>query len=53
MLSIVIPTLNEEQYLPHLLDSLSRQTLSGFEIIVADAHSRPGPAGSPTCGGPG
>ncbi len=40
MLSIVIPTLNEEKYLPHLLDSLNRQTRRDFEVIVADADSR-------------
>jgi glycosyltransferase involved in cell wall biosynthesis len=39
MLSIVIPTLNEEKYLPHLLQSLQRQTFIDFEIIVADANS--------------
>jgi glycosyltransferase involved in cell wall biosynthesis len=40
MLSIVIPTLNEEKYLPHLLQSLEQQTFTDFEIIVADANSR-------------
>lgn len=40
MLSIVIPTLNEEKYLPHLLESLQQQTFRDFEILVADAHSR-------------
>jgi glycosyltransferase involved in cell wall biosynthesis len=39
MLSIVIPTLNEEKYLPHLLESLAHQTFSDFEVIVADANS--------------
>jgi glycosyltransferase involved in cell wall biosynthesis len=39
MLSIVIPTLNEEKYLPHLLTSLEQQTYKNFEIIVADAGS--------------
>ncbi len=39
MLSIIIPTLNEEKYLPSLLDSLSKQTYQDFEIIVADNHS--------------
>ena len=38
MLSIVIPTLNEEKYLPQLLNSLTQQTIP-HEIIVADAHS--------------
>jgi glycosyltransferase involved in cell wall biosynthesis len=40
MVSIVIPTLNEEKYLPSLLQSLQEQTLSDFEIIVADANSQ-------------
>jgi glycosyltransferase involved in cell wall biosynthesis len=39
MLSIVIPTLNEEKYLPRLLASLEQQTCKNFEIIVADAAS--------------
>jgi glycosyltransferase involved in cell wall biosynthesis len=39
MLSIVIPALNEEKYLPRLLDSLERQTFADFETIVADAGS--------------
>ncbi|MBI4133418.1 glycosyltransferase [Candidatus Uhrbacteria bacterium] len=38
-LSVIIPTLNEERYLPKLLDSLGRQTFRDFEIIVADARS--------------
>jgi len=40
MLSIVIPTLNEEKYLPQLLRSLKKQTFKDFEIIVADANSQ-------------
>jgi|ETNmetMinimDraft_2_1059921.scaffolds.fasta_scaffold06463_2 glycosyltransferase involved in cell wall biosynthesis len=39
MLSIIIPTLNEEKYLPKLLDSLKKQTYTDFEMIVADHHS--------------
>jgi len=38
-LSIIIPTLNEENYLPGLLDAISRQTWPPLEIIVADAGS--------------
>ncbi len=38
-ISIIIPTLNEEIYLPVLLDSLKRQTYKDYEIIVSDAHS--------------
>lgn len=37
--SIVIPTKNEEGYLPLLLASLRGQTFQDFELIVADAHS--------------
>ncbi len=40
MLSIIIPTLNEENYLPSLLDSIKEQDFDGeYEIIVADAGS--------------
>ena len=39
MLSIVIPTFNEEKYLPSLLESLRKQTFKDFEIIVADNNS--------------
>lgn len=35
-LSVVIPTKNEERYLPMLLEALTRQTLQPQEIIVAD-----------------
>jgi glycosyltransferase involved in cell wall biosynthesis len=38
-LSIVIPTKNEEAYLPRLLDSIDKQTLKERETIVADAGS--------------
>jgi glycosyltransferase involved in cell wall biosynthesis len=36
MLSIIIPTFNEEKFLPYLLKSLKEQTFKYFEIIVAD-----------------
>lgn len=39
MLSIIIPTLNEEKYLPKLLQSIKEQTFSDYEIIVSDACS--------------
>ena len=42
MLSVIIPTLNEEKYLPQLLESLKNQSLSDFEIIVSDAGSKDG-----------
>jgi GT2 family glycosyltransferase len=34
MLSIVILTLNEEKFLPHLLKSLKEQTFKDFEIVA-------------------
>jgi glycosyltransferase involved in cell wall biosynthesis len=40
MLSIVIPTLNEENYLPRLLNCLKKQNFKDYEIIVADANSK-------------
>ena len=39
MLTIVIPTKNEEAYLPRLLESIAKQTMRPAEIIVADAQS--------------
>jgi len=39
MLSIIIPTLNEENHLPFLLESIKKQGLNNYEIIVADAGS--------------
>ena len=38
-LSCIIITLNEEKYLPRLLESLKSQTVDSFEVIVADYHS--------------
>lgn len=40
MISIIIPALNEENYLPRLLDSLEKQNLKDYEIILADAGSK-------------
>lgn len=40
MLSIIIPTLNEEKYLPLLLESIKKQDFTDYEIIVADAGSK-------------
>ena len=37
--SVVIPTLNEEKYLPRLLENLSKQTFSEFEVTVVDGSS--------------
>jgi glycosyltransferase involved in cell wall biosynthesis len=39
ILSIIIPTLNEEKYLPILLSQIKKQNFSDYEIIVADAGS--------------
>ena len=38
-LSIIIPALNEERYLPTLLTDLSRQTYTDFEVIIVDGQS--------------
>src|SRR3989338_341684 len=40
MLSIIIPTLNEEKYLAKLLDSIKNQGFKDYEIIVADNNSK-------------
>ena len=37
--SIIIPTYNEEEYLPILLESIKKQEFDGYEVIVADANS--------------
>jgi len=39
MLSIIIPTLNEEKYLPLLLDQIKKQDFLDYEVIIADAGS--------------
>jgi glycosyltransferase involved in cell wall biosynthesis len=39
LISVIIPTLNEENYLPKLLEDLKKQTRKSFEVIVVDAHS--------------
>ena len=40
MLSIIIPCLNEEEYLPLLLESVKKQKFLDYEIILADAGSK-------------
>lgn len=40
MLSIIIPTLNEEKYLPLLLEQIKKQNFKDYEIIIADANSK-------------
>jgi len=42
MISVIIPTRNEEKYLPRLFESLKNQTYKDFEVIVADASSTDG-----------
>ncbi|HMK53832.1 MAG TPA: MJ1255/VC2487 family glycosyltransferase [Methanobacteriaceae archaeon] len=39
-LSIIIPTYNEEKYLPLLLKSIGAQEFRDFEVIIADAGSQ-------------
>jgi glycosyltransferase involved in cell wall biosynthesis len=39
VVSVIIPALNEERWLPFLLDDLCRQTSTDIEVIVADAFS--------------
>jgi glycosyltransferase involved in cell wall biosynthesis len=39
MISIIIPTKNEEKCLPKLLESIKKQNLEKYEVIVADANS--------------
>ena len=38
--SVVIPTLNEELFLPNLLEDFKKQKVKNFEIIVVDAKSK-------------
>ncbi len=38
--SIIVPTLNEEEDLPVLLESIKAQSFTNYEIIVADAGSK-------------
>lgn len=38
--SVIIPTLNEEKFLPNLLQSLADQTEKSFEVIVVDGASK-------------
>jgi glycosyltransferase involved in cell wall biosynthesis len=40
MISIIIPALNEEKYLPLLLESIKSQGFKDCEIIIADAGSK-------------
>ncbi len=40
MISIIIPTFNEEKYLPKLLNCIKKQTYKNYEVIIADADSK-------------
>jgi glycosyltransferase involved in cell wall biosynthesis len=40
LFSVIIPTLNEEQFLPKLLESLVKQSKKNFEVIVVDGSSK-------------
>lgn len=40
MFSIIIPALNEEKFLPRLLDSLTLLSTRDFEVIVVDGSSK-------------
>ena len=40
MLSIIVPTLNEERYIGRILRSLKNQTFKDFEVIIVDADSK-------------
>lgn len=37
--SVIIPTLNEENYLPKILSDLTKQRQKKFEVIIVDANS--------------
>jgi len=39
MISIIIPVYNQAEHLPHLLDSIKRQTYDNYEIIVVNDGS--------------
>lgn len=39
LVSVVIPTINEENYLPRCLDSFKKQTYKNYEIIISDGGS--------------
>lgn len=39
LFSVIIPALNEEKFLPKLLESLARQSEKNFEVIVVDGKS--------------
>lgn len=40
LISVIVPTFQEEQYIRNLLESLRKQTYRNFEVIVVDGGSR-------------
>ncbi|MDD5182437.1 MAG: glycosyltransferase, partial [Candidatus Nanoarchaeia archaeon] len=38
-ISVIIPTLNEENYLARTLDSIKKQKFQDYEVIVSDSGS--------------
>ncbi|MBI4451896.1 glycosyltransferase [Candidatus Woesearchaeota archaeon] len=40
MISIILPALNEERYLPALLEDIKKQSFKDYEVLVADANSK-------------
>lgn len=40
IISVIVPTLNEEKNIGYLLKSLEKQTFSNFEVIVVDGGSK-------------
>ena len=40
--SVIVPVLNEEKYLPKALDSLIHQTAEDFEVVIVDGGSTDG-----------
>src|SRR3989344_6170157 len=38
-ISVIIPALNEEKYIPRLLEDLTKQSEKDFEVIVVDGNS--------------
>ena len=39
MLSIIVPTLNEEEHLPIFFREIKKQSFKDYEVIIADANS--------------
>jgi glycosyltransferase involved in cell wall biosynthesis len=40
MLSIIIPTLNEEKNISRILSAIKREKIDDLEVIIADAGSK-------------